>query len=169
MPTLIEGSRLHLGAMIALVVVIVAAVMLRRTIKGFEIRVVGAAPKAARYSDYRDLFDDLGDTLDAVVVATPDHSHAPATMRALRSDLHCYTEKPLAHSIQEARALAEEVRDDGLQVNAVCPGSVDTAMLQQGVPGAQPDMTPDDVAEVVLFLLTAAPPALTGACLDVFG
>jgi NAD(P)-dependent dehydrogenase (short-subunit alcohol dehydrogenase family) len=67
------------------------------------------------------------------------------------------------------RALAEEVRGDGLQVNAVCPGSVDTAMLQQGVPGAQPDMTADDVAEVVLFLLTAAPVALTGACLDVFG
>jgi NAD(P)-dependent dehydrogenase (short-subunit alcohol dehydrogenase family) len=67
------------------------------------------------------------------------------------------------------RALAEEVRGDGLQVNAVCPGSVDTAMLQQGVPGARPDMTADDVAGVVLFLVAAAPPALTGACLDVFG
>ncbi|MBI5477273.1 MAG: SDR family NAD(P)-dependent oxidoreductase [Deltaproteobacteria bacterium] len=67
------------------------------------------------------------------------------------------------------RALAEEVKGDGLQVNAVCPGSVDTAMLRQGLPGAQPDMSPDDVAGVVLFLLTAAPPALTGACLDVFG
>jgi NAD(P)-dependent dehydrogenase (short-subunit alcohol dehydrogenase family) len=67
------------------------------------------------------------------------------------------------------RALAEEVRDDGLQVNAVCPGSVDTAMLRQGLPGAQPDMSPADVADVVLFLLTAAPAALTGACLDVFG
>jgi predicted dehydrogenase len=68
----------------------------------------GTASKAAKYSDYRKLFDDLGDTLDAVVVATPDHSHAPATMRALRGDLHCYTEKPLAHSIHEARALAAE-------------------------------------------------------------
>jgi predicted dehydrogenase len=68
----------------------------------------GAAPKAARYSDYRDLFDDWAESLDAVVVATPDHSHAPATMQALRSDLHCYTEKPLTHSIHEARALAAE-------------------------------------------------------------
>ena len=62
------------------------------------------ASKAAKYSDYRKLLDDLADELNAVVVATPDHSHAPATMRALRSDLHCYVEKPLAHSIYEARA-----------------------------------------------------------------
>lgn len=51
-PTLIEGSRLHLGAIIALVVVAVAAVLLGRTIKGFEIRVVGAAPKAARFAGF---------------------------------------------------------------------------------------------------------------------
>jgi general nucleoside transport system permease protein len=51
-PLLIEGSRLHVGALIALVVVAVAAVMLGRTIKGFEIRVVGAAPKAARFAGF---------------------------------------------------------------------------------------------------------------------
>jgi NAD(P)-dependent dehydrogenase (short-subunit alcohol dehydrogenase family) len=67
------------------------------------------------------------------------------------------------------RALAEEVRADGLQVNAVCPGSVDTAMLKEGLPGAQPAMGPDDVAGVVLYLVGEAPPALTGACVDVFG
>jgi NAD(P)-dependent dehydrogenase (short-subunit alcohol dehydrogenase family) len=67
------------------------------------------------------------------------------------------------------RALAEEVREDGLQVNAVCPGSVDTPMLREGLPGAQPAMSPDDVAGVVLFLVAGAPPALTGACVDVFG
>src|SRR5882762_8922052 len=51
-PILIEGSRLHLGAPIALVVVAVAAIMLGRTIKGFEIRVVGAAPRAARFAGF---------------------------------------------------------------------------------------------------------------------
>ena len=51
-PTLIEGSRFHLGALIALVVVAVAALMLGRTIKGFEIRVVGVAPKAARFAGF---------------------------------------------------------------------------------------------------------------------
>ena len=51
-PILIEGSRLHLGAVIALVVVMVATVMLGRTIMGFEIRVVGAAPRAARFAGF---------------------------------------------------------------------------------------------------------------------
>ena len=52
MPTLVEGSRLHAGALVALIVVIGAAVLLGRTIKGFEIRVVGAAPKAARFAGF---------------------------------------------------------------------------------------------------------------------
>jgi ABC-type uncharacterized transport system permease subunit len=51
-PTLIEGSRLHLGAIIALIVVMVATVLLGRTIMGFEIRVVGAAPRAARFAGF---------------------------------------------------------------------------------------------------------------------
>ena len=51
-PLLIEGGRLHLGAIIALLVVAAAAVLLGRTIKGFEIRVVGAAPRAARFGGF---------------------------------------------------------------------------------------------------------------------
>src|SRR5260370_24786629 len=51
-PVLIEGGRLHLGAVITLLVVAAAAVLLGRTIKGFEIRVVGAAPRAARFGGF---------------------------------------------------------------------------------------------------------------------
>jgi general nucleoside transport system permease protein len=51
-PVLIEGGRLHLGAAITLLVVAAAAVLLGRTIKGFEIRVVGAAPRAARFGGF---------------------------------------------------------------------------------------------------------------------
>ena len=51
-PVLIEGGRLHLGGVIALVVVAAGAVLLARTIKGFEIRVVGAAPRAARFGGF---------------------------------------------------------------------------------------------------------------------
>src|SRR4051795_7011265 len=51
-PVLIEGGRLHLGSVIALVVVAAGAVLLGKTIKGFEIRVVGAAPKAARFAGF---------------------------------------------------------------------------------------------------------------------
>lgn len=67
------------------------------------------------------------------------------------------------------RALAEELREHGVAVNAVCPGSVDTDMLRRGLPGAEPDMTPDDIAATVLFLAARAPAALTGSCVDVFG
>ena len=67
------------------------------------------------------------------------------------------------------RALAEELRAGKVSVNAVCPGSVDTDMLRLGLPDASPDMTPDDIARTVEFLAVAAPPALTGSCIDVFG
>ena len=67
------------------------------------------------------------------------------------------------------RSLAEELREDGIPVNAICPGSVDTEMLQVGMPGGKPRMTAEEVARVALFLAADAPPALTGSCLDVFG
>ncbi|MCX5744522.1 MAG: SDR family NAD(P)-dependent oxidoreductase [Proteobacteria bacterium] len=67
------------------------------------------------------------------------------------------------------RSLAEELRAAKIAVNAVCPGSVDTAMLREGLPDARPDMTPDDIAQTVLFLATTAPMQLTGSCIDVFG
>ena len=54
MPTLIEGSRLHFGAIIALLVVIGATIVLGRTLKGFEIKLVGAAPRAARFAGFND-------------------------------------------------------------------------------------------------------------------
>jgi NAD(P)-dependent dehydrogenase (short-subunit alcohol dehydrogenase family) len=67
------------------------------------------------------------------------------------------------------RALAEELRAAKVSVNAICPGSVDTAMLREGMPGARPDMTPDDIARTVLWVAHGAPAALTGACIDVYG
>jgi len=54
MPTLIEGSRLHFGAIIAFLVVIGATIVLGRTLKGFEIKLVGAAPRAARFAGFND-------------------------------------------------------------------------------------------------------------------
>jgi NAD(P)-dependent dehydrogenase (short-subunit alcohol dehydrogenase family) len=67
------------------------------------------------------------------------------------------------------RALAEELRGSEVTVNAICPGSVDTEMLRQGLPGTPPAMTPDDIAATAMFLAADAPTALTGSCLDVFG
>jgi predicted dehydrogenase len=62
-------------------------------------------PKAKFYTDFRKLIDAKG--LDAVVVATPDHTHAPATLRALNAGLHVYCEKPLTHTVEEARLVAQ--------------------------------------------------------------
>ncbi|MCP4170972.1 MAG: Gfo/Idh/MocA family oxidoreductase [Fuerstiella sp.] len=62
-------------------------------------------PGAKTYHDYRQLLEQ--DNLDAVVVATPDHHHAPATMRAMNRGLHVYCEKPLTHTVEEARKIAQ--------------------------------------------------------------
>jgi 3-oxoacyl-[acyl-carrier protein] reductase len=67
------------------------------------------------------------------------------------------------------RSLADELRDDSVAVNAICPGSVDTDMLRHGHPGGAARMTVDDVAAAALFLAAHAPPALTGSCVDMFG
>ncbi len=67
------------------------------------------------------------------------------------------------------KALSEEVKGRGVVVAAVSPGSVDTPMLRRGVPGLEPDMTPDDVASVITYLGLDAPPAIAGASLEIFG
>jgi predicted dehydrogenase len=67
-------------------------------------------PRAERFADYRQLFDRVRN-LDAVVVSTPDHHHAPATALALRAGKHVYCEKPLTHSVHEARAIAALARE----------------------------------------------------------
>ncbi len=67
------------------------------------------------------------------------------------------------------KATAEEVRSQNVQVLAVCPGSVATEMLNRGLPGAKPEMSPDQVASLLLYLATEAPDALTASALEMFG
>ena len=62
-------------------------------------------PKAKRYRDFRKMFEEMGKQIDAVVVGTPDHTHAPAAAMAMRLGKHCYCEKPLTHTVYEARVL----------------------------------------------------------------
>ena len=63
-------------------------------------------PKADFVVDYRRLLDRKD--IDAVLIATPDHHHAPATMLALKAGKHVYCEKPLAHTVEEARTVAKQ-------------------------------------------------------------
>jgi predicted dehydrogenase len=69
-------------------------------------------PKAALYFDYRRMLDRKD--IDAVTISTPDHSHAPATLWALETGRHVYCEKPLTHTVTEARKVAELARKKGL-------------------------------------------------------
>ncbi len=71
-------------------------------------------PGARRYRDFREMLDREGKAIDAVMVATPDHTHAVACMAAIRQGKHVYCEKPLTHSVYEARALAQAARERGV-------------------------------------------------------
>jgi len=64
-------------------------------------------PKAKSYQDYRVMFEKESKNFDAVMVGTPDHSHYPATVLSLIHGKHVYTQKPLTHTIWEARQLTE--------------------------------------------------------------
>lgn len=81
-------------------------------------------PNARRFFDYREMLDVLGDKIDGITVSTTDHTHAPIAISAMRRGIHCYCEKPIAHSIEEIRAMvriAEEkhlVTQTGIQIHA---------------------------------------------------
>ncbi len=66
-------------------------------------------PDAKQYVDYREMLDKQKD-IDAVIIATPDHVHAPIAMAAMRAGKHVYCQKPLAHSVNEVRAMTEAAR-----------------------------------------------------------
>ena len=65
----------------------------------------GRFPKAQTFSDYRVMLEKIGDKLDAVTVSTPDHHHFPASMLAMELGLHVYVQKPLAHTVWQAREM----------------------------------------------------------------
>ncbi|GIW96858.1 MAG: oxidoreductase [Pirellulaceae bacterium] len=71
-------------------------------------------PDARPYGDYRELLDKEADRIDAVVIGTPDHHHAPATLLAIRAGKHVYCEKPLTHTVEEARMVTEASKAAGV-------------------------------------------------------
>ena len=66
------------------------------------------------YADYREMIIAEGDRIDAVVVGTADHHHAPASIRAIRAGKHVYCEKPLSHTVFEARYIAKAAAEKGV-------------------------------------------------------
>ena len=75
----------------------------RRRLQGYGIN----TDKVQLFSDYRVMFDKMGGQIDAVFIATPNHNHAPAAMRAMEAGINVYCEKPMTNSIADARKLSQ--------------------------------------------------------------
>ncbi len=92
-------------------------------------------PQAKRYKDYRVMLAEMESAIDAVVVSTPDHHHFHASMAAIRLGKHVYCEKPLTHSIWEARELAKAAREAGVatQMGNQAQADKDTRIVQEFV------------------------------------
>jgi predicted dehydrogenase len=70
--------------------------------------------RAKKYHDFRKMFDEMANQIDAVVVSTPDHTHACASATAIRLKKHVYCQKPLTHTVHEARVLRELAQQYGV-------------------------------------------------------
>ena len=98
-------------------------------------------PKAKVYKDYREMFNELSDSIDAVIVSTPDHTHAPASIMAMNLNKAVYCQKPLTHHVSEARAmrkLANEknlITQMGIQVHSFYDYKLATLLIQSGIIG----------------------------------
>jgi predicted dehydrogenase len=99
-------------------------------------------PNARLYRDWRVLLAEEADNIDSVNIATTNHMHAPIAMTALRMGKHVYCEKPLTHSIFEARMLAEEsekypevVTQMGVQTHSAAEYRNAVAVIQAGAVG----------------------------------
>ena len=98
-------------------------------------------PKAKKFHDYRKMFEEAGDSFDGVTVSTPDHNHGPAAALALKAKKHTFTQKPLTHTIQEARHLGDLAKEAGVQTQMGNQGTASSnlrrsaALLRNGVVG----------------------------------
>jgi predicted dehydrogenase len=99
-----------------------------------------AFPKAKTYADWRKMIEQKD--LDAVVISTPDHHHALAAVNAMKRGLHVYCEKPLGHSVHEARAMQDTYNNSrvatqmGTQIHATDNYRRVVELVQSGAIGA---------------------------------
>ena len=81
----------------------------RRSAQGFE-----ACPAAKRYKDFRVMLDEMHRDIDAVIIATPDHTHFAAAMACMELGKHVFVEKPLCHNIWQSRTLKKAAKHYGV-------------------------------------------------------
>ena len=98
-------------------------------------------PKAQKFRDFRKMLDEMGKSIDAVTVSTPDHMHAPASVMAMTMGKHCFCQKPLTHSVHEARVMRKLAKDKKLATQMGNQGSASDGLrrsveiIQAGVIG----------------------------------
>ena len=76
--------------------------------------IINMFPKAARFQDFRTMFDRMADKIDAVSVGVPDHSHFPITIEAMAHGKHVYVEKPMARTFQEIEIMMRGAKKYGV-------------------------------------------------------
>ncbi|MFZ5831511.1 MAG: Gfo/Idh/MocA family protein, partial [Planctomycetota bacterium] len=100
-----------------------------------------AFPGAKPYSDFRKMFEEMGDKIDAVTVSTPDHMHGAVALMAMRMGKHCFCQKPLTRTIYEARLMAKVAAETGVATQMGNQGTANdslrhaAAALRKGVVG----------------------------------
>ena len=98
-------------------------------------------PNAKTFKDYRVMLREMSNEIDAVIVSTPDHTHAPASIMAMEMNKPVYCQKPLAHHVSEVRAMrkiAEKknlVTQMGIQVHSFYDYKLATLLIQSGIVG----------------------------------
>lgn len=85
---------------------------------------------AMKFFDFREMLEKMGDNIDAVTVSTPDHTHAPAGLMAMRMGKHCFCQKPMTHSIYEARLMADTAREMGVKTQMGNQGTAESTLRQ---------------------------------------
>lgn len=98
-------------------------------------------PGARIFFDYRVMLKEMGDEIDAVIVSTPDHTHAPASLMAMNMDKPVYCQKPLTHYVSESREMKRVAAEKGLvtqmgiQVHSFYDYKLATLLIQSGIIG----------------------------------
>ncbi len=98
-------------------------------------------PGARIFFDYRVMLEEMGDEIDAVIVSTPDHTHAPASLMAMNMDKPVYCQKPLTHYVSESREMKKLAAEKGLvtqmgiQVHSFYDYKLATLLIQSGIIG----------------------------------
>lgn len=98
-------------------------------------------PNAKGYADYREMLKDMSADIDAVVVSTPDHTHAPASLMAMNMDKAVYCQKPLTHHVSESREMNKVAKDKnlvtqmGIQVHSFFDYKLGTELIRSGIIG----------------------------------